>query len=201
MTSFEKEYFINSKVSNYQNYLTKKFSQLAKDIIKYFGLKKTDVIIDFGCGCGGLVFEIKKHGFSSIKGTDISHWAIEEGIKMFSLDKEIEHYNRNLLTQPKDYVFLFDVLEHMPQYEIGFVLELAKKNLRKFVIVRVPVCRKEGEPYALEVSRNDKTHIQCHTREWWINRFEEKSYKLVDDLHLPSIYSSDGVFAGVFKAV
>lgn len=199
MTSFEKEYFIKSNISNYQNYLTRKFDDLAKDIIKHFGLKKTDIIIDFGCGCGGLVFELKKRGFKNVKGTDISHWAIEEGMKMFSLEKEIEYYNRNLLAQPKDYLFLFDVLEHMPQYEIGFVLELAKRNLKRFVVIRVPICRREGEPYILEVSRNDKTHIQCHTREWWIKRFEERGYTLVRDLHLSSIYSSEGVFAGVFK--
>ncbi len=199
MTSFEREYFIDSKVSNYQNYLTKKFDSLARDLIRHLGLKKTDIVIDFGCGCGGLVFELKRRGFRNVRGSDISHWAIEEGRKIFSLEKEIEHYNRNLLDQSKDYVFLFDVLEHMPEYEIGFVLELAKKGLRRFMVIRVPVCRREGEPYVLDVSRNDKTHIQCHTREWWIKSLEGRGYNLVRDLKLPSIYSSDGVFAGVFR--
>jgi 2-polyprenyl-3-methyl-5-hydroxy-6-metoxy-1,4-benzoquinol methylase len=201
MTLFEKEYFIDSQISNYQNYLTKKFDLLAENLIEHFCLKKNDVIIDFGCGCGGLVFELKRRGFKRVKGTDISHWAIEEGKKLFLLEKEIDYYNRNLLAKPKAYVFLFDVLEHMPIYEIDFILKLAKKKLRKFLVMRVPVCKREGEPYVLEVSRNDKTHIQCHTRKWWVKKFEEHGYKKVGDMHLSSIYSSEGVFAGVFEAV
>ncbi len=199
MASFEKDYFVDSKISNYQNYLTKKFDNLAKDLIKFLKINKDDVILDFGCGCGGLVFEFKERGFNKVKGTDISHWAIEEGKKMFSLEKEIEYYNRNLLSQEKDFVFLFDVLEHMPEYEIGFILDLAKKNLRKSIVIRVPVCKNEGEPYVLDVSRNDKTHIQCHTRDWWIKAFEDKGYEFVEDLNLSSIYSSEGVFSGIFK--
>lgn len=201
VTSFEKDYFVKSKISNYQNYLTKKFDSLARDLADFFNLKKDDIIIDFGCGCGGLVFELKERGFRKVKGTDISNWVIEQGKKMFSLGHEIEYYNRDMLAKKKDFVFLLDVLEHMPGHEIGFVLDMAKKGLNKYIVIRVPVCRKEGEPYVLDVSRNDKTHIQCHTRDWWIRTFEEKGYKFVEDLHLNSIYSSEGVFSGVFEVV
>lgn len=196
---FDKDYFIDSEISNYQNYLNKKYEGLTNDLITHFEMKPSDIIIDFGCGTGAVVFEFVKRGYIFIRGTDISHWAIETGRQLFKLNDEIVHYNRNLLEGKKEYVLCLDVLEHLPEYEIDLVLQLAKKDLYKSFIMRVPVSIKEGKTYFFECSRVDKTHLQCWTREKWIQKMIEHKYTYVEDLHLKHIYSSEGVFCGVFK--
>ena len=195
---FEKNYFIKSKTSNYDNYLGKKYKDLCEDLIRHFKIKKRNTILDFGCGVGILVNEFVEKRFKKVKGTDISHWAIETGKDMFNLDC-LEYYNRNLLTKSNDYVLCLDVLEHIPEYEINFILSILNLNKKGKVVMRVPVSLKEGEPYVLECSRKDKTHIQCHTKQWWINKFNEHGFSLIEELDLTTIYSSDGVFAGVFE--
>jgi hypothetical protein len=92
---------------------------------------------------------------------------------------------------------LLDVLEHIPSItEINKYLKIANV---KNVVVRIPVSEKEGEPYVLLVSRNDSTHVQCHTKQWWIDLFKKHNFELIKKLNTKSIYDSEGVFAGVFK--
>lgn len=197
---WDKDYFIESKVSNYQNYLAKKYEGLANDLYEHFELRPFFKILDFGCGTGALIHELKKKGFENLKGTDISHWAIETGRELYGFNGEIVHYNRDLLEERWNYIFCLDVLEHMPEYEIDMVLELAKRKLDGYFVMRVPVSFREGENYYLECSRVDKTHLQCHSREWWLKKFLDAGYEYVEDLDLDNIYSSKGVFCGVFRA-
>ena len=105
--------------------------------------------------------------------------------------------NLNLLTERFDIVFFLDVLEHVPAEEE--ILKLLSRSRALRVVARVPVCAKEGEPYVLDVSKNDVTHIQCHTKSWWINLFQECGYEFWNSLHGKAIYDSEGVFVGVFR--
>lgn len=194
---FEKKYFKDSKISNYKDYTKKKYAQLAKDIFESFKFKPQDFIVDFGCATGRLIYELKKLGLKKLKGTDVSYWAIEYGKQKLGLEKELDYFNLNLLVKPKKALLMLDVLEHVPTVEeINRILRLAKKS--ELVIVRVPVALKEGQHFYLKVSRNDKTHVQCHEKNWWIKLFRKNGYKLLSELKLKSIYSSKGVFAGVF---
>lgn len=205
---FVKNYFVKDKYtisdSNYIDYRTKKFSVLADNIIETFGLGERGEggynysILDFGCATGALLKELKNRGFIEIKGTDISNWAIEYGKDNFGLVKELEFYNRNLLCESFDYMIMLDVLEHLPDYELETVLELAIKGLRKKLIVRIPISLKEGDDYLLDVSKNDRTHIQIHDKKWWIGKIESVGFTYLDDIHKEAIYSSDGVFCAVF---
>jgi len=199
---FEQQYFKDEKreLSNYRDYREKKYSTVCDTLIKVCNIQKTHRIIDFGCATGALLHEFKKRGFNRIKGTDISYWAIEWGQRNLGLTKELDHYNRNMLTEAKDFVIMLDILEHIPTIEeIKLILKLTNKN--GVLIVRVPVAVEEGRDYFLKVSRNDKTHIQCHCREWWLQLFEECGYKLVREFHHKHvIWSSKGVFTGVLKS-
>jgi len=198
---FESDYFINSHTSNYTDYRKIKYSKLCDALIQYCKIEKNDKIVDFGAATGALLCEFKKRGFSNIKGTDISYWAVEWGQQNLGLMKELEHYNRNMLAEPKDFCIMLDVLEHIPSVaEMQLILRLTRRKLRKHLIVRIPVSAKEGEDYCLKVSRNDRTHVQCHCKEWWIKLFEECGYKLVEEFHHKNvIWSSSGVFAGVLQ--
>lgn len=199
---FVKNYFVKDKYtisdSNYIDYRTKKFSVLADNIIEVFGCGDGDSILDFGCATGALLKEFKNRGYTNIKGTDISNWAIEYGKDNFGLGKELEFYNRNLLCEPFDYMIMLDVLEHLPDYELETVLGLAVKGLRKKLIVRIPVSSEEGEDYFLDVSKNDRTHIQIHDVNWWTNKIKSFGLRFLGYVDEEAIYDDEGVFCGVF---
>lgn len=196
---FEKEYFVNSNTSNYRDYRKKKFDKQAEDLIHRVGLAEHHVIIDYGCATGGLLNSLKERGFAFLIGTDVSDWAINYGQKKYP-NLNLQHYNRNLLTwKKKEWIIMLDVLEHMENDELRRVLNLLEKYPPlKGIIVRIPISAKEGQDYVLEVSRNDKTHVQCHCKRWWIKMFEQIGYEF-EPLNLRAIFDSEGVMAGVFK--
>jgi hypothetical protein len=197
---YERGYFMDSQVSNYQDYTKKKYGDLCKDLIQEFNMQVTDILCDFGCATGQLLYEFKARGFKELNGTDPSYWAIEYGINQLGLAQELQHYNKHMLVWPKDYLLLLDVLEHVPTLEeIKQILEMSCEYVKKSVILRVPVSIQEGNDFYLEVSRNDKTHVQCHTKEWWTAVFKECGYELEREIRQKNIYSSKGVFAAAFK--
>lgn len=198
MSKFDEKYF--SSV-NYSDYLQRKFDLLAGDIIDEIKADVTDRIIDFGCGYGGLMYELFQANYRNIYGTDISNWAIDYGKKVFpDIADRLQYYNRNLLADEKNHVLFLDVLEHMPEHEAEFCLRFAGESLTGFVIARIPISLTEGEKYVLDVSNNDTTHISCHCREWWLNCFAESGLCFVEDIHKKSIYSSEGVLSGKWIA-
>ncbi|HEC65780.1 MAG TPA: class I SAM-dependent methyltransferase [bacterium] len=199
MSEFDKDYFIGGTKSNYVDYTSKKFGNLASDLINILRMSPEDQILDFGCGTGGLLKEFKNLGYNNIKGTDISQWAIEWGRKNLDLDKELDYYNRNLLTEEKDWVLMLDVLEHIPTYEIDHVFQLLKEYLpKKGVIIRLPVSAEEGEDYVLDVSKNDRTHIQRHSKEAWEEMFARHGFRRCKTLAEGMIYDTPGVLARVY---
>ncbi len=63
------------------------------------------------------------------------------------------------------------------------------------MIVRIPVADSDGN-YHLEVSNSDKTHLQRHTKKWWLNLFS--SFHLKPKKYFSSneiIWDSLGVLA------
>ncbi len=183
--------------SNYNNYLERKFIEQVNDLIVLFDLKHTDRILDFGCACGGLLKALSEKGYNNSIGTDISLWAIENGKKQYNLN--LQHYNRNLLIDAWDIVILLDVLEHMPNEELDKILFLlSSTKVSKGIIVRIPISRDEGEDFVLDCSRQDKTHIQCHSFEWWENRFKNANF-IVTPIITKTMYNSEGVLVTILK--
>ncbi len=194
---FDAEYY---RSGNYLHYLKRRFDGLAEDIISELGIEKHAKIVDFGCGCGGIVDAMASRGYGNIVGTDISFWAINHGKLIFpGVADKLLHYNRNVLTEPHDVLLMLDVLEHMPEYEAQSTLQLVRQGLRGSALFRIPVCQNEGEPFVLSVSNNDPTHITCHNKNWWHNFFIEAGLSFVKAVNRPRIYSSDGVLVEIWK--
>jgi len=194
---FSKDYFVGGNESNYQDYRKKKFQKQAKEVEHTFRLKKEDKILDYGCATGGLLKELKKNGFWNLKGTDISDWAIQYAKDRYR-DIDFQHYNRNLLTEKNDVIIALDVLEHIETDELVRIITMfSKYPPYKGILIRVPVSLIEGEDFVLEVSKNDKTHIQVHSKQWWINLFNDAGYKF-EPVNMTTIYDSEGVLCGVF---
>ena len=154
-------------------------------------------ILDFGAAIGGLLYALKSNGINNVIGTDISYWAIDFGRKQYGLSKkELQYYNIQLLEHRFDCIFFLDVLEHIYTDEIHKILTIAKADT---IAVRIPVSLVEGDDFVLDVSKNDKTHIQIHTKEWWIDMFDKHGYSEFEIFNKDNIYDSEGVLAGYLK--
>ena len=192
---FEEHYFKDSKISNYRDYVARKYEQCCLDLIS-LGMEKQHRILDFGCATGALLKELVKRGYVNACGTDVSYWAVNYGRTMYGLtDCQIQYYNPNLLEAGADWIIALDVFEHIGDEEMQNILGLIRCDK---LVMRVPVSAGEGGPFVLEISRNDQTHIQCHTKEWWLGLFEPY-IRNREPITLPSIYDSDGVLATIFE--
>lgn len=195
---YDRKYFTSG---NYEGYLKRKFSSLAADLVNVLNLSRSDKVIDYGCGYGGLLFQFHEMGFRNCFGTDISNWAIEYGRGVFpAIGQKLHYYDRNLLSGRKDHLLLLDVLEHMPEYEAEFVLNLGGDGLAGFLVARIPLSAAEGEKYVLDVSNSDPTHITCHCRSWWLDLFSHMGYEFLGDVECEAIYSSPGVLSGKWRS-
>jgi len=199
---FDKKYFVGATKSNFKDYRKRKFEALALDLITtMFDIHGhiNLLIRDFGCGTGALVHQLHSHGITDIKGTDISQWSIAHGKNNYNPEL-LEYYNRNMLTEPHiDFILFLDVLEHMPLYEIENIFKILEQSKPKRIIIRLPVSQKEGEDYILPVSRNDKTHIQVHSKRWWDFLFTQHGFTCESIIRKNNIYESAGVLARVYR--
>jgi len=201
MALFEQDYF--TKDSNYKgvkDYRRKKYDILAEELSEILYLNKSNIIIDYGCATGVLVKELKK--YCCCYGTDISTWAINYGIANYALEDSLFHYYKSLLSLPVDYVLLLDVLEHCPTEELKDILTLIQHNKTiENIVVRIPVSSIEGNDFVLDISKNDPTHIQCHSKDFWINLFKSYNLKVVKFLSNNQIYDTKGVLACILKKI
>ena len=190
---FEKHYYVKSETSNYEDYREKKFHELASDLYPFVA---DGEVLDFGAATGGLVHELRSRGVDCV-GTDISYWAVNFGRQHYGLSsQELQYHNIQLLEEAKDTVLFLDVLEHIGSKELEEVVKLLSA---KQLIVRIPISKNEGEDFVLDVSKNDKTHIQIHGRDFWLDLFKKNGYHTFMPFCSKSIYDSEGVLAGILK--
>lgn len=190
--TYNQQYY---QTNNYKDYLFKKdrYSKLAIELNDFFDKinilrDKESKLLDYGCAVGFFLDGISSIGYKNTNGYDISEWAITQVDKKHNIIDINKEHNF-------DAVFFLDVLEHMTDEDIKEVFKKIKSNI---AVVRIP-CRLENEnDFFLEISRMDKTHINCKTKKEWIKLFTENGYKNFIKLNLNNIYDSSGVFCAVF---
>lgn len=142
----EKNLINKNKYKNYpdKKYLFKNYNKLIlldDDIRRYSSFKKlikNKSILDYGCGWGGFLSLAKKiakisDGYEIMKICQ-KYISKKHGIKVFS--------KKNELSKKKyDVIFLFHVLEHIPNHleELKFIKGLLKTN--GILIIEVPHAR------------------------------------------------------------
>ena len=90
-----------------------------------------------------------------------------------------------------DILIVLDVFEHMTDDEIN---EFFKKSDSDVMIARIPVADFSENDFYLEVSKADKTHINCKDKNGWKEFFIKQGYKNFLSLNLLTIYDTTGVF-------
>jgi SAM-dependent methyltransferase len=192
MKKYDKNYF---ETNNYKNYLDRKdrYFKTAEELYQTLNriglLNKNTKILDYGCAVGFLIKGLENIGLKNVYGYDISDWASKQAIK--NNCKLINKLKGNFQMG----IFL-DVLEHMNDSEI---LKVFKTISFDRIIVRIP-CSIESKPndFFLEISRLDKTHINCKTQKQWVNFFKKLGYNKHFELNMSTIYNSDGCFCSIF---
>lgn len=189
-TVYTAEYY---QSSNYADYLerSERYKKTAFEIsalLKSLNLvNRESFIIDFGCAVGFLMKGFQEVGLKNIVGVEISDWARSRAQKTgLTVYKSVD----NFVPSPVDLLIALDVFEHMTDQEIAKVLT---KTFPRALLVRIPSSTDGGKTFTLEISRQDPTHINCKTKEQWIEFFKEFEYKTFFRLNLYTVYDTPGV--------
>jgi len=127
-----------------------------------FPLHKT--FLDIGCGPGGQVESAERMGFISL-GIDGDYSLLDTKLKTFKI--LFTDLTKVILDLPIkfDIIWCVEVAEHIDEKFTNNLLESIKKNLALNGIVIFTACHKEGEGIH---------HVNIKSKEWWINKFQEK---------------------------
>ena len=144
----------------YDGKSTVTFAQIIKEIIKNENIKN---MIDYGCGKG----KFYNNGFNL--GNKLvpplrKFWNID--IKLY--DPCYEKYSKFEKDQTFDLTICIDVLEHIPESDIEWILDRFFKISKKFIFINV-ACY---EAIAL-LPNGENAHINIQKPIWWLNRFEK----------------------------
>ena len=155
--------------------------------LKY--LKENSSIIDIGCG-SGLVLEYinQRKSMSNLIGVDVSEDALniarQKGIEVIL--KDISETKNLKSLPPADYIFLFEIIEHLPHSED--LLMWAVENAKKGIFFSVPNTgffihrlRLLLGRFPLQWRVYPSEHLRFWTLKdikWWLNELNIKNYKL-----------------------
>lgn len=198
---FTEEYYSSINYSDYA-LRKQKYKSTAEDIVKYFFPKSMEYdhkgeysVLDYGCAIGMLLDGVRdKTPHASLAGYDISQWAINNPVSDgLSLTND-----SSILLEPHDLTTALDVFEHM--FDADLVRLLDQLNTHK-LLVRIPVkCNSDQtNDFHLEVSRRDRSHVNCKTKGEWIDFIEDQGYQYISTINLPTIYDARGCFCGYFN--
>lgn len=183
--------------SNYADYLERadRYRKTAKelsDLCVSLGLLhpgENEFILDYGCAIGFLMEGLKACGHQRVFGMEISDWAIDEA---WSRGNDVVDARTNRIVLEYQLMIALDVFEHMTDEQIVTLFNQARVK-PKALIVRIPTSTDGGKTFHLEVSRADPTHINCKTKEQWIEFFRGFGYQTFLRLNLYTVYDTPGV--------
>ena len=133
------------------------FAKLIKDIIHRNQITN---MLDYGCGKGFFYdnsFEIKDLKIKSLK----DYW----GIKIDLYDPCYENYSFIDENKIYDLVISIDVLEHIPEQDIDWVLDKIISKAKKYVFINV-ACYSA----AALLPNGDNAHININNQSWWFEK-------------------------------
>jgi len=189
---YDKSYFENgveSGVSCYVNYrwLPDQTFTMCQSMIKFADIKKSDLILDYGCAKGFTVRALTEMGYDCY-GVDISDYAVNES------DERIRHrltvlnednHNSWLKDKRFDIILCKDVLEHVSYEKIAQTLQNFR-NITTRLFVIVPLAHNgvyDAPEYELDV-----THVIREDLDWWKCQLHAAGYD-----NVTATYRIDGI--------
>ncbi len=183
-SEFDMDYFENGITTGKSCYLNYRWMpeltiKMAHSLIQFLNLKSNEKILDFGCAKGYLVKALRILDVDAY-GCDISEYAINNA------DQEIKEYcsilenNLEKIYSEKkfDWIITKDVLEHMEEIDIDNFLKDSLEITDKMFHV-VPLGN-NNRNYIVPAYELDKTHIQKMPVEWWISKFKNNGWGIVE---------------------
>lgn len=170
MCNFDKDYYengIKKGLSGYENYHyipTRSYSE-AIELVNRFNFNS---VIDYGAAKGFLVHALRQLGKEAY-GEDISDYAIKNSLP------DIQAYMSKPGNRQVDFMVGKDVLEHVHEDEMLFLLEFLYTKAEQFLFV-IPLG--EDGMYRIREYEVDKSHYTKRDEDWWIDIFKLAGFKI-----------------------
>jgi SAM-dependent methyltransferase len=144
-------------------------------IIRHLDIKKSDIIMDFGCAKGFVVKAFRQLGYTAF-GCDISDYAR-------NCDGEIKDYlwaswPGALGFKTFDVIIAKDVLEHLSEKDAASALS-SFAGTKLLVIVPLG----DGHRYVIPEMEKDVTHQIRQPLRWWETKIRSAGFKHVKSSH------------------
>jgi SAM-dependent methyltransferase len=145
--------------SNYSDYVRDALGPsniLAETLHRFFTPTSA---LDVGCAVGFVVKRLRELGVSAW-GCDISDWAVSTAEVPYVRQMDVSILP---IQGQFDLVYCYDVVEHVPESRLDFMLSNLWQASNKHLLV-VPATYAEG----VTEDPNEPTHLIFHDRDWWL---------------------------------
>ncbi len=172
---YDEDYYkrgLETGKSCYQNYrwMPELTIPMAMVMIDLLGIKRGQVVLDYGCALGFLVKSLRLLGRDAW-GVDISPYAIANADQSCCFLKTKSAFE----SLHSDFCIAKDVFEHIPEKELVEILSWINADTM-FAIIPLG----EKGKYRAPANNLDITHKICKDEAWWINFIEKNGWKLQD---------------------
>ncbi len=160
---FYKDYFNSQSGRVFHLNLKKKMEReenlLSKEILPLLPADKSLSVLDIGCGFGSFIYTLKKHGYTLVKGIDLSEGQVRIAHEMGLAEVEQQDLIPYLTSHKNtfDIITGLDIIEHFSKDELVEVLSLVKESLKPggTALFRTP---NMDAPFATLFAHGDFTH-------------------------------------------
>ena len=136
---------------------------IEKMIRRHLPAERQSRIVDLGCGHGGWIYFLKKHGYTNVAGVDISAEQIDLAHQLGITEAVLGDLNSFIDNESKiDVVLLMDVLEHLTISDSDDLLRRISQKLNPGGKLLIHVPNGEGL-FGQRIRYGDLTHETCFT--------------------------------------
>lgn len=156
----------------------------ATALVRHLGIEPSERFLDFGCGTGGLVQQLRRVGIKA-SGMDSSTWArehCEPEVKEFILEPS------NVLKE-YDWITALSVLEYLPAGTLDATCRRLLASARRGLCFVVPICEMNGGRYLLDEDNTDGRKVVRWSLASWMRFLSsiDTDFTVQASLHLPDV--------------
>jgi len=155
------------------------FEHIARTLIKYF---RIHTALDIGCNTGSLVKAFRDLGIEAY-GVDVSQAAISNAPEelreqLYCLD--VTQDRLPFEDESLDFITMLDTLEHLPHF--GWTVCEIKRTLKAGACIYISTPSRITETVTkMTFHRNDPSHINVHSKKFWVKLFESHGLEYLCD--------------------